>query len=156
MRDVNIDTDVEMHIPSEYVSSTSERLLLYTAIDDIQGEDELKLFGENLRDRFGPVPEPVEELFDGLRLRWIARELGFERVILKDSKLRCYFVENPQSPFYDSKVFQQVFQYLSQHGEQMQITLKKSVRSLIMARDGVRTLSGARKLLEGVRGKAGG
>ncbi len=156
VRDVNVDTDVEMHIPSEYVSSVSERLLLYTAIDDIQGEDELKLFGENLRDRFGPVPEPVEELFDGLRLRWIARELGFERVILKDSKLRCYFVENPQSPFYDSAVFQQVFQYLSQHGEQMQITLKKSVRSLIMARDGVRTLSGARKLLEGVKGKAVG
>ncbi|MCU0348199.1 MAG: hypothetical protein MUC59_14755 [Saprospiraceae bacterium] len=64
-------------------------------------------------------------------------------------------MENPQSPFYDSKMFQQVFQYLSQHGEQMQITLKKSVRSLIMARDGVRTLQGARKLLEGVRGKAG-
>ncbi len=154
VRDVNVDTDVEMHIPSDYVSSTSERLLLYTAIDDIQSEDELQLFSENLKDRFGPVPEPVLELFDGLRLRWIARELGFERVILKDSKLRCYFVENPQSPFYDSATFQQVFQYLSKHGEQMQITLKKSVRSLIMARDGVRTLSGARKLLEGVRGKA--
>ncbi len=154
VRDVNVDTDVEMHIPTDYVSSTSERLLLYTAIDDIQSEAELETFSENLRDRFGPVPEPVQELFDGLRLRWMARELGFERVILKDSKLRCYFVENPQSPFYDSKMFQQVFQYLSQHGEQMQITLKKSVRSLIMARDGVRTLAGARKLLEGVRGKA--
>ncbi|MBK9014352.1 MAG: hypothetical protein IPM82_09810 [Saprospiraceae bacterium] len=69
-------------------------------------------------------------------------------------KLRCYFVDNPQSPFYDSATFQQVFQYLSKHGEQMQITLKKSVRSLIMARDRVRTLSGAGKLLEGVKGKA--
>ncbi|MCU0348200.1 MAG: transcription-repair coupling factor, partial [Saprospiraceae bacterium] len=93
VRDVNVDTDVEMHIPSEYVSSVSERLLLYTAIDDIQSEAELETFSENLKDRFGPVPEPVQELFDGLRLRWIARELGFERVILKDSKLRCYFVE---------------------------------------------------------------
>ena len=151
---MNVDTDVEMHIPSEYVSSVSERLLLYTAIDDIQSEAELVTFSENLKDRFGPVPEPVQELFDGLRLRWIARELGFERVILKDSKLRCYFVENPQSPFYDSKVFQQVFQYISTEGEKMQITVKKTPRSLVMARDGVRTLSGARKLLEGVRGKS--
>ncbi|MCF8282874.1 MAG: transcription-repair coupling factor [Bacteroidales bacterium] len=156
VRDVNIDTDVEMHIPSEYVSSVSERLLLYTAIDDLQDEAELEKFSENLRDRFGPVPEPVQELFDGLRLRWIARELGFERIILKDNKLRCYFVENPQSPFYDSAAFQRVFKYLNTEGEKMQITLKKSVRSLIMARDGVRTLSGARKLLEGVRGKAMG
>jgi transcription-repair coupling factor (superfamily II helicase) len=155
VRDVNIDTDVEMHIPTDYVSSTSERLLLYTAIDDIQSEAELETFSENLRDRFGPVPEPVQELFDGLRLRWMARELGFERVILKDSKLRCYFVENPQSPFYDSKMFQQVFQYISTEGEKMQITLKRTPRSLVMARDGVRTLQGARKLLEGVRGKAG-
>lgn len=154
VREVNVDTDVEMHIPSDYVSSTSERLLLYTAIDDIQSEDELQVFSENLKDRFGPVPEPVLELFDGLRLRWIARELGFERVILKDSKLRCYFVENPQSPFYDSKMFQQVFQYISTEGEKMQITVKKTPRSLVMARDGVRTLQGARKLLEGVKGKA--
>jgi transcription-repair coupling factor (superfamily II helicase) len=155
VRDVNIDTDVEMHIPSEYVSSVSERLLLYTAIDDLQDEAELGKFSENLRDRFGPVPEPVQELFDGLRLRWIAREMGFERIILKDNKLRCYFVENPQSPFYDSAAFQRVFKYLNTEGEKMQITLKKSPRSLIMARDGVRTLQGARRLLEGVMGKAG-
>lgn len=155
VRDVNIDTDVEMHIPSEYVSSVSERLLLYTAIDDLQDEAELVKFSENLRDRFGPVPEPVQELFDGLRLRWIAREMGFERIILKDNKLRCYFVENPQSPFYDSAAFQRVFKYLNTEGEKMQITLKKSPRSLIMARDGVRTLQGARRLLEGVMGKAG-
>jgi transcription-repair coupling factor (superfamily II helicase) len=155
VRDVNVDTDVEMHIPTDYVSSTSERLLLYTAIDDIQSEAELETFGENLKDRFGPVPEPVQELFDGLRLRWIARELGFERIILKEGKLRCYFVENPQSRFYDSPMFQQVFKYISEKGPEMQLTLKKTPRSLVMARDGVRTLQGARRLLEGVRGKAG-
>lgn len=70
--------------------------------------------------------------------------------------LSSFFVENPQSPFYDSKMFQQVFQYISTEGEKMQLTLKKTPRSLVMARDGVRTLAGARKLLEGVRGKSVG
>lgn len=148
VRDVVIDTDVEMLIPDDYVSAVQERLSLYTALDQIETEEELTKFGEQLRDRFGKLPEEVKELFDGLRLRWIARELGFERIILKNGKLRCYFVENPQSPYYDSAMFQQVFQFIGTLGQKNGLGLKKSPRSLIMTRDEVRTLKGARKILE--------
>ncbi|MBI5914834.1 MAG: transcription-repair coupling factor, partial [Bacteroidetes bacterium] len=151
VRDVNIDTDVEMHIPDDYVSSISERLILYTAIDAIEGEADLGQFGEQLRDRFGKVPAPVQELFDGLRLRWVARELGFERIVLKENKLRCFFVENPQSPFYDSAVFQQVFQYIATQGEKQGFSLKKTNRSLIFVKENVKNLKAARQVLQTIR-----
>jgi transcription-repair coupling factor (superfamily II helicase) len=150
IRDVNIDTDVEMHIPNEYVSSVSERLSLYTALDQIETESELEQFEVQLRDRFGRVPGPVLELFDGLRLRWVARELGFERIILKDNKLRCYFVENPQSPYYDSQQFQAVFQFIGTRGQQQGLSLKKSQRSLIMVKENVKNLKAAKKVLEAI------
>jgi transcription-repair coupling factor (superfamily II helicase) len=148
VRDVVIDTDVEMLIPDDYVSAVQERLSLYTALDQIETEEELAKFGEQLRDRFGKLPEQVKELFDGLRLRWTARDLGFERIILKNGKLRCYFVENPQSPYYDSQMFQLVFQFIGTLGQKNGLGLKKSPRSLIITRDEVRTLKGARKILE--------
>ena len=148
IRDVNIDTDVEMHIPDDYVTSISERLSLYTALDQLGTEAELEQFEVQLRDRFGRVPGPVLELFDGLRLRWVARALGFERIILKSNKLRCYFVENPQSPYYDSPLFQQVFQFIGTRGQPQGLSLKKSPRSLIMVKDKVSNLQAAKKVLE--------
>ncbi len=151
VRDVTIDTDVEMHLPSEYVSSVSERLSLYTALDQLETERELNTFEHQLRDRFGKIPQPTTELFEGLRLRWVARELGFERVILKDGKLRCYFLENPQSAYYDSPLFQCLFRWLGTDGARAGLHLKKSTRSLIMVKDQVRSLSAARKVLEQLR-----
>ncbi len=151
VRDVNIDTDVEMHIPDDYVSSISERLSLYTALDQVETEEAVGKFEEQLRDRFGKVPPQVLELFNGLRLRWVARDLGFERIILKNGKLRCYFVENPQSPYYDSSIFHAVFQFIGTKGQQLGLGIKKSPRSLLMAKDGVRSLNAAKHVLESIR-----
>lgn len=148
VKDVQIDTDTEMHIPDEYVSSISERLSLYTQLDAIENELELTDFEKALKDRFGKVPSTVKELFHGLRLRWIAKELGFERIILKNKKLLCYFVENPQSSYYDSSTFQMIFQYLGSNGSKQGLNLKKSPRSLIMIREGVGSLKSAQELLE--------
>ncbi|MFT5910341.1 MAG: transcription-repair coupling factor (superfamily II helicase), partial [Paraglaciecola sp.] len=106
VRDVNVDTDVEMLIPDEYVSNIQERLNLYTSLNKIDTEEGIETFKKSMIDRFGKMPKVVNGLFDGLRLRWICKELGFERVILKNGKLRCYFVENPQSPYYESATFQ--------------------------------------------------
>jgi transcription-repair coupling factor (superfamily II helicase) len=147
VRDVIIDTDVEMHMPNEYVSNVQERLNLYTKLDKIQDEESLEAFQTMLRDRFGKIPTPVKELFDGLRLRWIAQEMGFERIILKSSKLRCYFVENPQSPFYESEQFQRLFSYIGSKGGKYDLNLKKTNRHLIMIKDRVFSLKDARKLL---------
>ena len=154
--DVLIDTDIEMHIPDEYVQNTQERLSLYTKLDDLNNEEEVKLFAKDLRDRFGRIPPQVEELFDGLRLRWAAKELGFERIVLKNNKLQGYFVGNPQSPFYETASFKKVLQYILKEGPKKQMTFKQSAKHFIFIREGVRSLNGARKIVELLQGVAFG
>lgn len=147
---MQIDTDAEMLIPDEYVSSIQERLNLYTELDSLDTEEELSAFGDKLRDRFGRLPEQVQELFDGLRLRWVCRRLGFEHVVLKNNKLRCYFVENPQSPFYESQQFKDMLTFVQQKGAKHGLSFKKSTRHFILVKDGVRTLAAAVKILKGI------
>jgi len=147
VRDVQIDTDVEMHIPTEYVDHTEERLRLYTDLDKIETEEGITQFHEHLQDRFGPVPPEVLDLFEGLRLRWVCKDLGFERLILKNDKLRCYFVENPQSPFYESQLFQSIMQWMATEGAKYGLSFKKSTRYFIMVKDGVKSLGEAKDLL---------
>lgn len=150
VREVIIDTDVEMLIPDEYVQNIQERLRLYTELDGIETETELQKFEEALRDRFGRVPSQVLELFEGLRLRWTCKKLGFERIILKNDKLRCYFVENPQSLFYESDTFQKILQFISTEGEPLGLSFKKSHRYFMMIKDGVKSLRAARAVLRNV------
>ncbi|MEZ4955938.1 MAG: transcription-repair coupling factor [Saprospiraceae bacterium] len=126
VRDVTIDTDVEMHLPNEYVASVNERLTLYTAMNNIQDEEELEKFVKDLQDRFGKIPAAVNELFHGIRLQWVAKELGFERIILKENKLRCFFVENPQSAYFESETFQEVFQFIANKGKSKGLTFKQT------------------------------
>ncbi|HFA50494.1 MAG TPA: transcription-repair coupling factor [Bacteroidetes bacterium] len=151
VREVNIDTDVEMHLPNDYVASVNERLSLYTSMNKIKDEAELEKFAEALKDRFGKIPKPVEELFDGIRLQWTAKELGFERIILKSNKLRCFFVENPQSVFYESETFQKVFGYVASKGKSMGLTFKQTARSLIVIKEHVGSLKAAGKVLAEMR-----
>ena len=152
--DVNIDTDVEMLIPDAYVESVQERLNLYTELDNLKNEGELKKFADALHDRFGNLPPEVLELFEGLRLRWVAKELGFERIILKNNKLRAYFVENPQSAYYESPVFQQVFRFIGQGGKRMGLSVKQSRNFLIMVKENVRSLKQATKVLRDIKESA--
>lgn len=148
VRDVQIDTDVEMLIPDEYVNNIQERLNLYTELDKIETEAELAAFADKLKDRFGPVPAEVRELFEGLKLRWLCKELGFERLILKNRKLRCYFIGNPQSPFFETDQFHNLVQYVAKHGGEKGLSFKKSINHFFMVKDGVNTLTAAGKVLE--------
>lgn len=147
VREVKIDTDVEMLIPDEYVSSISERLSLYTELDAIETEEEIETYINRMRDRFGRIPPQVHELFEGLRLRWMCKKMGFERLILKNNKLRCYFVENPQSHFYESALFQRILEYVGAKGLQKGLSFKKSNRHFILVKDYVKSLQEANKTL---------
>lgn len=147
VRDVQIDTDVEMLIPDAYVSSIQERLNLYTELDKLETEEAVEQFGNQLRDRFGRLPVQVKELFEGLRLRWICKRLGFERVILKSDKLRCYFVENPQSPFYESDLFKLLIAFVGAKGREHGLSFKQSNKFFILVKDGVPSLKAARGIL---------
>lgn len=151
VRDVQIDTDAEMHIPDNYVNNIQERLNLYTELDAIGDEEKLQAFVSKIGDRFGRIPRSVQELFEGLRLRWICKLIGFERIILKNRKLRCYFISNPQSPFFETALFKSILQYVALHGPQKGLSFKKSNQHFIMIKDNVSGLKEAAKLLEAVK-----
>jgi transcription-repair coupling factor (superfamily II helicase) len=112
VQDCTIDTDLEILIPDEYVESITERLSLYQRLDNCESEDELLAMKQELADRFGPVPQQVDDLFITVRCRKLAVELGFEKMSLKDDTLRCFFINRPDSPYFESGTFQKIMQYL--------------------------------------------
>ncbi|NCT95243.1 MAG: transcription-repair coupling factor [Chitinophagaceae bacterium] len=110
--DCTIDTDLEILIPDSYVESITERLSLYTRLDNCEDEAALQAFHTELTDRFGIVPPQVEDLFATVRCRRLAVELGFEKMTLKDNTLRCYFINRHDSPYFESNLFKQILAYL--------------------------------------------
>jgi transcription-repair coupling factor (superfamily II helicase) len=149
VRDCAIETDLEMLIPSEYVSNTTERMLLYRDLNEIKDEEGLKKFEEQLHDRFGEVPAPVFELFDAMRLKWIATGLGMEQILLKGKTLRCYFVANKESAFYSSSTFSQILKYVQQH--RTGIYLRETEKFLVLTFEGVKTMKEAEERLEEIQ-----
>jgi transcription-repair coupling factor (superfamily II helicase) len=110
--DCTIDTDLEILIPDEYVESITERLSLYSRLDNCENKNDLINFHKEMIDRFGPIPSQVEDLFTTVRCRKLAVDLGFEKMILKDNILKCFFVANPDSPYFNSKVFQHILNFI--------------------------------------------
>ncbi len=148
VKEVEIETDIEMSIPDKYVTNTQERLALYTALNAIENEEGISKYRNQLKDRFGRIPKEVEELFNGLRLRWKCRVLGFERLILKNNKMRIYFINNAQSPYYETKTFSNLFKYFSEEGNRMGYNIKQTTSNLLVAKDGVKNLKECLVLLD--------
>ena len=111
VQDCTIDTDLEIMIPDSYVENIGERLSLYTRMDQSENDEELALMQTELVDRFGPLPNAVNDLFMTIRCRRIAISLGFEKMTLKDETLRCFFVNRPDSPYFESETFKQLLDY---------------------------------------------
>ncbi len=112
VKDCTIDTDLEILIPDEYVENITERLSLYSRLDNCDTEEELLQMEQEFLDRFGPLPTEVQELFITVRCRKLAVELGFERLILKNNALRCYFINKADSPYFESNIFKNILDYL--------------------------------------------
>jgi transcription-repair coupling factor (superfamily II helicase) len=110
--DCSIDTDLEILIPDSYVESITERLSLYARLDNCETEEALIVFHAEMTDRFGPIPASVEDLFTTVRCRKMAVALGFEKMLLKDEILKCFFVGNPDSPYFQSETFNGILQFL--------------------------------------------
>lgn len=112
VNDCTIDTDLEILIPDNYVENITERLSLYTRLNDCDKEEELQDFYKEMIDRFGPIPNQVEDLFTTVRCRWLAIDLGFEKMSLKDDIMRCYFIDKNDSPYFESNLFKNILQFL--------------------------------------------
>ena len=106
VRDCVFETDLEIRIPDTYVNEVNERLSLYQAMDDLKSEEELTQFSKELIDRFGPLPEQVKELMQSFQLRWLAQDLGIEKLVIKGGKMVGFMISDPQSKFYESPLFQ--------------------------------------------------
>jgi transcription-repair coupling factor (superfamily II helicase) len=130
--DCQIDTDLEILIPDQYVTSITERLLLYKDLDNLETEDELLQFGKNLVDRFGAIPRPTAELMNTIRLRWLAKDLGFEKVVLKQQTFVAYFVQNQKSAYYQSESFSRLMQYLAKYPARARMKEKNNKLTLVM------------------------
>ncbi len=146
--DCTIDTDLEILIPDTYIENITERLSLYTQLDDIDDEQELQLFEEELRDRFGPIPAQVNDLFRALRCRKMAKELGFEKLILKNEQMRLYFVSNPDSPYFESDTFNYIMQYLQTQTNNAR--LKQVGKNFMLIVDHIKSMSDVSWFLEGM------
>lgn len=112
VHDCTIDTDLEILIPDEYVENITERLSLYQRLDNCENDQELEEMHNELADRFGAVPPQVDDLFETVKCRKLAIELGFEKMSLKSETLRCHFINRPDSPYFESDIFQKIIEYL--------------------------------------------
>ncbi len=145
VQDCVIETDMELLIPEQYVSNISERLNLYSKLDNIKQEEELQTFIQSVQDRFGPIPEVVNDLFETVRLRWIAESLGFEKLILKNEVMKCYFVPSHKEKYYKSETFGQILRFIQQQPKSCNI--KEVKNRLILSIVGVKNIQTARKWL---------
>ncbi len=132
-REVLIESDEEMFIPDSYVNNIQERLNLYQKLDDITNEHDLEAYQKEVEDRFGPLPEVVQPLFDVLRMRWLGKKCGFEHIILKNDILRCYFVKDPKSSYYETPFFKNMLQQLTNGSQGSDVQLKQT-KSLFFLR----------------------
>ncbi len=115
INDCQIDTDLELLFPDSYINNISERIRLYRELDNIETEEKLLDFEDNLKDRFGEIPEQTAELLNVVRLRWMAVKLGFEKIILKNNKMVAYFISNQESPYYKSAIFSGILGFIQQN-----------------------------------------
>jgi transcription-repair coupling factor (superfamily II helicase) len=150
LNDCNIDTDMEMRFPESYVSSITERMSLYRELDNIETEEELLRFENQLTDRFGKIPDQAKDLLEVVRLRWTAVDLGMERIIMKNGKMICHFISDQKSPFYQSPTFTTVLGWIQNNAAKCRIKEEKDKLSLTFEK--VKSINTAKNILYEIGG----
>ena len=153
VKDCTIDTDLEILIPDDYVESITERFSLYSRLDNCATEQQLQDFHKEMIDRFGPIPAEVEDLFTTVRVRKIAVELGFEKLFLKNEVLKCFFVSNPDSPYFQSETFNGILQFLQTGTNKAK--LKQVGKNGILVVEDMKDMSALHRFLNKMLGSLG-
>ncbi|TMI72513.1 MAG: transcription-repair coupling factor [Bacteroidetes bacterium] len=148
VQDCTIDTDLEILIPDEYVESITERLSLYQRLDNSETDEELAEMKSELVDRFGHIPPQVEDLFVTVKSRKLAVDLGFEKMSLKNKVLRCHFINRPDSPYFESDLFNRVIQYLQAGTNKGR--LKQTGRLFLLVVEPVNSMEEVHRFLSGL------
>ncbi|MDB5196959.1 MAG: transcription-repair coupling factor [Flaviaesturariibacter sp.] len=144
--DCTIDTDLEILIPDSYVENITERLALYSRLDNCETEEELGAMEQEFADRFGPIPSEVMDLFVTVRCRKLAVDLGFEKMSLKSDTLRCYFINRPDSPYFESETFKKILDYLQTGTNKAK--LKQAGKNFLLVSENVRSMNEMHSFLQ--------
>ncbi|MFO7369119.1 MAG: TRCF domain-containing protein, partial [Bacteroidales bacterium] len=145
VEDCQIDTDMELLFPDNYIANVTERMSLYRELDQIQSEEDLLKFESSLVDRFGPLPGASNELLEVVRLRWLANRLGFEKVVMKSGKLIGYFVSNQESAYYKSKAFTNILGFVQK--QPARFRMKEGNNKLTLTCEPITSVKAASNLL---------
>ena len=131
IEDFQIETDLELLIPDTYVNNIAERLSLYQDLEQIKTKVELKKYASNLKDRFGDVPQETSELLKTIELKWMAKEIGFHKIVLKQEKMICYFPAGNQADYFESERFTKVLGYIQSNPRNCKMSEKNNKLRLI-------------------------
>ena len=143
--DCQIDTDLEVMFPIEYVTNISERIKLYRELDNITKLDNLDKFEVNIKDRFGKLPKQTKELLNVVKLRQTAKNIGIEKVVIRGEKMLCYFIKNQESTFFQSNIFGNILNKVQQY--QSIVSMKEKNNKLMLTFDNVKSVANANDLL---------
>ena len=139
--DCAVESDLESYFPDLYVPTSSERMLLYRELETIKNDRDLEAYKQRLRDRFGEIPYEGEELLQVVPLRRMGKQLGCVKIMLKQGQMALFFVENPDSPYYQSRAFGRIIDYLSLHPRDCNLREVNGKRSMVVRN--VNTVAGA-------------
>lgn len=131
--DCTVESDMELLLPPDYVPQESERISLYKELDGIERELDLQKFKMNLEDRFGKIPKETAELLRIPRLRYLARRLGIEKIMLKMGQMYMYFVDDSNQAYYRSPMFGRILNYMQAHPRRCRIREKNGRRSIVIS-----------------------
>ena len=149
VNECQLDTDLPLSFPDDYVPGSSERMLLYRELDGLDSEEQVELFRQRMLDRFGPIPEEGEELIRVVALRRLGKFFGSERIVLKAGRMRLYFVQNPASAFYQSRAFGQLISYATVSVARCRLAEKDGRRTMLFT--DVHSINEAVELLKNIQ-----
>jgi len=150
VKDLQLDTDFELLFPDEYINNITERLKLYNELSVIKDENGLLEFENKLIDRFGPLPKQAISLLNSIKIKWVATQLGIEKLVMKQGKMICYFVSDQQSSYYQSGRFSQVLQFVQMQSKLCSMKEKQTPNGLrlLLTFENVKSIRKALELIQ--------
>ena len=142
----NVESDLELLFPNEYIPSSSERMLVYRELDKLELDKDVDAFKQRLVDRFGKIPPEGEELIRIVPLRRLGKRLGVEKITLKAGRMILYFVSNQESPYYQSEAFGKIIDYMSHNPRNCNLREQNGRRSMVITK--VENVETAVKILQ--------
>ena len=150
VKDLQLDTDFELLFPDEYINNITERLKLYNELSLIKDEITLQAYENKLVDRFGPLPKQAISLLNSIKIKWVATQLGIEKLVMKQGKMICYFVSDQQSSYYQSGRFSQVLQFVQKQSKLCTMKEKQTPNGLrlLLTFENVKSINKALELIQ--------